>query len=232
MEIVAIIIMILVGFSFMLKLTYLPTYGRVVICVVCALFVGMNWNTATEQSKTQIADWLQNPELMLDVAILLTIDVCLQITFCIMESGYIFGENLPKAASLIRKITLWIPGILLFIALYALLVEVVFLFPGADFKLIAWTLAFAFFAVGTISPGIIKWGLPEKDLRLEIIFMINAMIALLGIVATVNGRTAVTGTNTVEWQPLLSVIILLMVGSFAGLLLFKRNNNKKLSKIK
>ena len=32
-----------------------------------------------------------------------------------------------------------------------------------------------------------------RDLRLELFFLTNALVAILGIVATVNGRTAVEG---------------------------------------
>lgn len=232
MEIVVIVIMLLVSFSLILKLTYLPAWGRVSICMISALFIGLSWESASGQSKTQISDWLQNPDLMLDMAVLLTVDVFIQIAFCILNTRKISGETLSKAGNYIHLITLYIPGILVFPALYALLVEVIFSFTGIDFNLLAWSLAFAIFVSGIVLTFAMQWIIPEKDLRLEMIFMINAMIALLGVVATVNGRTAVTGTNTVEWQALLGVVALLLIGATAGFFIFKRNNNKKLSHLK
>ena len=56
--------------------------------------------------------------------------------------------------------------------------------------------------------------------------MINALIAMLGVVATVNGRTAVAGTNSVEWQPLGGFLLILIVAAFAGFVLFRRKQKK------
>ena len=66
METVVFVLMILVCFNFMLKQTYRKLRSVLVISVICALFVGLMWPYAIEQSKTQIVDWLANPELILD----------------------------------------------------------------------------------------------------------------------------------------------------------------------
>lgn len=84
MEIVIVIIMLLVGFNFVLKLTYHNLLGKLLTCAVAALFVGLMWEEATTQSKTQISDWLNRPELMLDTSVLLTVDVFFQVAFCVM----------------------------------------------------------------------------------------------------------------------------------------------------
>ena len=75
------VLMILVCFNFMLKQTYRKLLSILVISVVCALFVGLMWPYAIEQSKTQIADWLANPELMLDTSVVLSVEVVLQMAF-------------------------------------------------------------------------------------------------------------------------------------------------------
>lgn len=232
MEIVISIIMILVGFSVLLKLTYLPVWGRIVISFVFALFVAFSWNFAANQSKTQITEWIQNPELMLDIAVILTLDVFLQITFCITSSSLVFGQRLSRSAAIIQAVSLWVPGILIFPVLLALLVEVIFSFPGSDFSTVAWVLAAIIFTICFTIPYLIKIILPEKDIRLELIFMVNALIALLGIVATVNGRTAVTGTDSANLKTLVGVMALFIVGATAGYILFKRKRNKLINNIK
>ena len=47
------------------------------IAVVATLFVGLMWPYAIQQSKTQIADWLANVQLMLDTSVVLTVEVAL-----------------------------------------------------------------------------------------------------------------------------------------------------------
>ncbi len=226
MEIVIAIIMVLVAVSVVLKLTYLPEWGRIVVSLVLALFAGMSWTFAVTQSKTQIDAWILDPELMLNVAVLLTVDVFLQLSFCIMSAESMFGERMSRCGRIIREITLWIPGLLIFPTLLALLVKVIFSFPGMDFTTIAWSLGAVVFIAGMVLPFLIKTVIPEKDLRLELIFMINTMIALLGVVATVNGRTAVAGVNDVDWKTLVGVLSLLIVCAAAGYIMFKRKQNK------
>ncbi len=228
MEILLVIIMILTVVSALLKLTYLPACGRPFVGVICAISVWMSRELAAGQSKTQIDNRLQNPKMMLDVSVLLTIDVALQIAFCILSAKVISHEKLSMVENISRLLTLWMPGILIFPVLFALLVEVIFSFPGMDFATTAWGLAlFVLFAFIGL-PYLFKFIIPETDIRLELLFILNAMIALLGILATVNGRTAVEGTDSIEWAPLITVATVLSVGIIAGFLIFKRNNNKKI----
>jgi len=56
--------------------------------------------------------------------------------------------------------------------------------------------------------------------------MLHALIALLGIIATVNGRTAVAGTNSVDVFALSGVIGLLVIGGIIGYLLYLRKERK------
>ena len=59
-------------------------------------------------------------------------------------------------------------------------------------------------------------------------FLINLLTAALGIIATFNGRTAATGTNSVEWDALAGVFGLLLLGTITGIII----NRYKLSKLK
>lgn len=69
--------MILVCFSFVLKQTFHGVKEIMIILVLVAFFVGMTWPLDIEQSKTQIAAWIADQKLMLDMAVLLSIDVAL-----------------------------------------------------------------------------------------------------------------------------------------------------------
>lgn len=229
MELVVIIVMFLVIFSVLLKMTFIPQYLCVPVCIALAFFVGESWEYAASQSKTQIADWLQNPELMLNMAVLLTIDVLMQISFCALEAKRLSGESLSKTENAARYITMCIPGILIFPTLLAILVVSIFAFPGVDFITIAWSLAAIIIIVGSLGPLMLKWLLPDWDLRLELMFMINVLIAILGVVATVNGRTAMFGTNSIEWQPLVGIILILLCGSSCGFLIFLRKSQKNIN---
>ena len=69
--------------------------------------------------------------------------------------------------------------------------------------------------------------LPEKEIRLELLFLTHALTAILGIVATVNGRTAMDGTGDVDWKAFLGLSGLIVAGGFLGLLLYRYRLSKR-----
>ena len=72
--------------------------------------------------------------------------------------------------------------------------------------------------------------MPEKELRLELFFLTNALVAILGIVATVNGRTSAAGVSEIDWQALAGVLVITLAGGIIGLVWWNfRNRNKQKS---
>ncbi len=231
MEIVVIIIMLLVGFSFVLKLTCLKPVGRIAVSAAAAVFVLLVCDAASSQSKTQIADRLEQPALMLDVSVLLTVDVAFQICFCVLAAKAIAGIVSP-ARRVAIAVCRYVPGLLIFPVLFAMLTALIFAMPGADFAGIARAVALGVLIVAPLLAAGLKWLVPEADIRLEVIFMVNMLIAALGVVATVNGRTAAVGTNSVDTGALGGIAAILACGFVAGLFINRLITRKKLSKIK
>lgn len=230
METVVIIIMVAVGFSFILKLTFHRLSGAIALALVASAFVFLTYDEATSQSKTQIADWLQNPSLMLDTSVWLTIDVTFQICFCAIAAKKMSGD-FSKKDKIAYQIFLWIPGLLIYPVLFSALTQLIFALPGTNFIVIGWSATAVVFVAVPPMTYFFKWLLPETDIRLELLFMVNLLIAALGIVATVNGRTAAVGTNNVDWYALSTVFGLLAVGCVAGFFLSRFIINRKINKI-
>ena len=115
----------------------------------------------------------------------------------------------------------WFPGILIFPVLFSGLVYLIFSFPGVSFSLVAWSMAAGVLILISAGTLFLRYLLPEKELRLELLFLTNALTAILGIIATVNGRTAVTGVSEVDWGALAGLIIMLAGGGLIGLVIYK-----------
>lgn len=224
MQTVVLVLMILTVFNFMLKQTFHRWYYILAVAVVAALFTGLMWPVAIEQSKSQIASWLENSTLMLDTSVLLTIEVAVQMGFCLLAANQLTGGIGKRITCWIYRVLWFFPGILIFAVLFSLLVTVIFQFPGVSFAVIAWVLAAIVLVVVPLGTWLLRWLLPEKDIRLELLFLTNALVAILGIVATVNGRTAVEGISEVNWPALAALLGLLLVGIAIGMLLRKRTN--------
>lgn len=217
METVVLVLMILVCFNFMLKQTYRKLWSVVALAVVCALFVGLAWPWAIEQSKTQIADWLANPALMLDTSVVLTVEVALQMSFCMLAVHMQTTGPVKRRTLWTYKLLRWFPGILIFPVLFSGLVALIFSFPGVSFSLIAWSMAGGVQVLIPLGSYLLRQLLPEKELRLELLFLANALIAILGIIATVNGRTAMTSVSEVEWGALGGLLCIVAAGALIGL---------------
>lgn len=230
METVVIIIMALVSFSFILKLTFHRPAGALILVIAAASVIIFTYDEAASQSKSQIADWLQNPAMMLDTSVWLTIDVAFQLCFCSICAKKYFG-GLSKKESIVYRICLWFPGLLIFPVLFAALTQLIFAMPGTDFALIGWFSAGVLLVATPIIVLNIKRILPETDIRVELLFIINLLIAALGIVATVNGRTAAVGTNAVEWDALTGVFALLIIGLVTGVIYNKIMTDRQINKL-
>ena len=210
----------------MVKQTYRKVRSVAVISIIAALFTGLMWPYAIEQSKTQITDWLADTALMLDVSVILTVEVVVQMAFCMLAAHVMTSGRLKKRTIWLYKALRWFPGILIFPVLFSALVWAIFSFPGRSFSMIAWTMAAIVLIIIPSGSYAVRWLLPEKELRLEIFFLSNALTAVLGIIATVNGRTAVAGINNVDWTALAALFVILLVGGIIGLVVYNHRKVK------
>ena len=90
-----------------------------------------------------------------------------------------------------------------------------------SFPLVAWSLAAVVAAVIPLGRWALKHLLPEREIRLELLFLANALIAILGVIATVNGRTAVAGITAVDWPSLGGVMAFVAAGLLLGMAVFR-----------
>ncbi len=223
METVVMLIMLLVGLSFLLKLSFMRPLPMIAEAAVIALVAVGSTDAAALQSKSQIGEWLQSPGLMLDVAVLLTVDVAAQIAFCIVSVG---GRG-SLGMRILRGALLYFPGLLIFPVVFYLLVQLIFALTGTGFATVGYTLGASLLAGCPLVALGVRFLLPEPPLRLELIFDLNCIIALLGIIATVNGRTATVGVNEVSLPALGTIAALLLCGAAAGFFLYHRKINKQ-----
>lgn len=218
--------MLLVGLGFLIKLAFARPAVIVAVGVVCALFVGLAWPWAVDRSRAQIAYWLSRSDLMRDTSVLLCLDVAVSMAYCILAASLRSGAKVKKSTLVGCRLLRLYPGLTVFVVLFFVLLAAIFNFPGCDFPTVAWTLAAV---VGVAVPALafgVRWLVPEKELRLEIMFLLNMFIAMLAVIATVNGTTAVTGVESVEWVPLAGVLSIVAAGALCGYLVIRRKMNK------
>ena len=223
--------MILVCFSFVLKQTFHGVKEIMVIAVLVAFFVGLSWPFAIEQSKTQIAAWIADQKLMLDMAVLLSVDVALTMLFCVHHVDLKTSEHVSRRKWMFYIALKYFPGLLVFPVLLSLLVMMIFMLPGMSFQVVAWTLAVALLVLVPALTYGIRWLLPERPIRLELLFLVEVLLGLMGIVGTVNGNTAVAGIDSVDLKSLLGVVGIVIVGMALGLCYYRVKMQKLSQKL-
>ena len=216
MTTVVLILMILVCFNFLLKQTFVTRNILAITTLVLGIFAAFMWQVAIEQSKTQIIDWLHDTALMRNIAAILSIDVVVQLTFCIFTVRSAGSRGNTLRSRIIVKGLLFYPGFIIFPVVFALLVQLIFLTPGVSFTLVSTSLGVAILFAVPLGRMALRTILPESDLRLEILFLSNVLVALVGIVATVNGETQNAPVNTVDIASLIGFVFLLFIGGVIG----------------
>lgn len=228
MKTVVLVIMILICFNFCLKQTFLKLWQMCISSFLCALFVGMIWPCAIEQSRQQIEAWLADQPLMLDTSVLLTLEALWQMAFCLLAGKLLYEGKVKPSVIVYYRILRFFPGILILAVLFAAEVALIYQLPGVGFTTTAWSMALAVIVLLPAISWLVGWLLPEKDLRLEILFLCNALLLLLGIVSTVNGTTNFKGSDAIEWTALGAFLLLAFVCALIGWMRSRKTLNTKL----
>lgn len=227
MDTVVLVLMLLTAFNFLLKQTFWKAIAVGVIAAICAVFAGLMWPYAIEQSKSQIANWLGNQPLMLDTSVILSIEVCIQMAYAMLAVHVANDYPVKPHMIVMYRFLRWFPGVLIFPVLFSGLVYLIFAFPGISFQTIAWSYATFILVVIPCGRYLLLYLLPEKELRLELFFLANALVAILGIVATVNRKTSAAGVSEIDWKALLGVTVIALTGGALGLVWWNIRSKRK-----
>ena len=209
MDTIVLILILLTAFNFLLKQTFWKPVAVGAAAGIATIFVILLWPYAIEQSKTQIADWLSDNQLMLDTSVVLTLEIVVQMAFCLLAVHVANYSPVKNRMMVAYRLLYWFPGVLIIPVLFFGLTQAIFSFPGVSFKLIAWLFGLFVFVVIPFGRWLIRW-----------LFLTNALVAILGIIATVNGRTAVEGVGDVDWSALTGCVVLFLVGAIAGWMVY------------
>ena len=138
MDTIVLILILLTAFNFLLKQTFWKPVAVGAAAGIATIFVILLWPYAIEQSKTQIADWLSDNQLMLDTSVVLTLEIVVQMAFCLLAVHVANYSPVKNRMMVAYRLLYWFPGVLIIPVLFFGLTQAIFSFPGVSFKLIAW----------------------------------------------------------------------------------------------
>ncbi|MDR1518483.1 MAG: hypothetical protein LBS52_10455 [Dysgonamonadaceae bacterium] len=205
MEYIIQLLILFILLSALLKLSFWKLWQTAVFALFLAAFVIVAQRWAVLQSKTQLTDFLNNVKIMQDTAVLITIESALGFAFCFAELRVMFGL---KKARWWQALLRCYPGLLALPVLFYLQTQLIFAMPGSDFTLLTSLFATALFLGFPLLSLCLAWLCPEKELRLEIYFLVNLFVCIIGLITTVSGET----TYTAARNPLNVKAVLLSLG--------------------
>lgn len=172
METLIALITLLLVLSFLLKGTFLPRWGRITAGVLLAVFVRLVIPWLAKQPASVVSGWITSPDKMLDGAVCIVLEVALMTAFCF-----------SRPAGRFRFLRAY-PGLLAFPAVCRAWSLVLFSRPGIDFTRFAWLASLGTLAVALGATWLLRKLLPEEEVRLEGLFLINLFLLLATIAAT------------------------------------------------
>lgn len=186
MQYIIFVLILFILINAMLKLSFWRWWQVVLFSAILGGFVLAVTSYAAEQSKSELSSWLNNPKIMQNVAVLITIESVIIFGFAFMQLRQALGTEVKKY--LMLPLTIY-PGLLLIPILYFMLAQLFFALPGVSFSTVAYVLAISVFILFPL----FSWGftklLPEEELRLEVMFIVNLFVCIIGLITTVNGET-------------------------------------------
>lgn len=208
MEQVLFVLMLFIVINNAVKLSFWKWWQVGLFSLIAAASVVVMYPYAILQSKTQIADYLQNIGALQNMAILVTAESAIGFGFCVAYLRGVYGKKKPWW----RQLLWWYPGLLLFPVLFYVLTEFIFLMTGVSFTTTTYVIAATVLVLLPLIAKVMAWFVPESDLRIELHFLISLFICILGLLSTVNGQTVYTPQEEpINWNAVLLSLVLFAV---------------------
>lgn len=234
MELIISILMLFIVMNCVLKVSFWKWWQAALFGVVCGVFVAATYPYAILQSKTQIADYLGNTVALQDMAVIITIESVICFAYCVAVLRGWFGQREKWWVKPLK----WYPSLLIFPVLFYLQTELIFSFSGVSFTALSYGLAVAVVVLLPLLCVFFRYLLPEKDLRLEVHFLVSLFVCIIGLLTTVNGNVTYQAVEQpTNWKALAVsfglFLILFLIGmvwnKLKWIVLQKRGERRKLS---
>lgn len=191
MELIIQILMMFVFLGCCLRLSFWKWWQSMIFSAICTVFILWSYQYSILQSKTQIIDYLNNVKMMQNMAVLITIESVICISFCFASLRKSTKNSKNKFIDLLK----FYPGILIFPVLFYVMTQLIFNLSGVSFSTISYVIALVTFLALPLISQLLKRLLNEYEFRLEVYFLVCLFICALGLITTVSGEVVYTAVE-------------------------------------
>lgn len=214
MELIVQFLMLIVCLVASVKLSHAPRWVSWVYALAVGVFLYMTSDLASSQTRSGIGGYIENRELREYIAILVTLESMIFVLFTFVSFRRDQGKERPclKLRHWVQEILTFYPSLLVFPALFYAQTNLIFALPGIDFGHISLGLAVGMALFFVIMPWLMRYLLPEREMRLEILFLSSLFIFVLGLITTVDDKmTYAAPEYELPWRGLLLALGLFVV---------------------
>lgn len=180
MEYVFFALAVLITLSLFLKVSFFPKWGIGAVALGFAVWIGVLTPWLTDLSKPQLMSMLERRDYLQNLSLALIIEAVLMIAYCM---SCFASENLSRGRIWGLKLLRSYPGLMFGVVQGYVVGISLFMWPGLDFTILRIGAAGASLLLVSLGAWGLKWLLPEKSLRWELLFILNIFIILLSVVA-------------------------------------------------
>ncbi len=197
MESLVQLLMLLVCLVAVIKLSLAHKWLNLAFALLLFAFTLWIKDFCSEETIAGISMYIEQKSLRESMAILLTLEGLV----------YMLYAFAPK-----KKVLAFYPSLLIFPILYYTETNLFFAFAGEDFFLVALLLALAVLSLFVALPYLIKWLVPEEEIRLELLFLSSIIMTVLGLLTTVDDRLSYEAPPTeIPLRGLLIALVLFVI---------------------
>jgi len=227
MALIITVLMLFVALNCAAKLSLWPWRQRFLFSAAVALFTWWSQRYAVLQSKTQLADLLQNVAALQNMAVIVTIESAVNFGFC---SRWLNDAYSAQGCKWWESLLRWYPSLLVFPVMFYLLTQTMFMAVGVDFGVSAAAVAaVALVGLPLLAEGF-KLYMPDGDGRVELHVLLSCFVCVLGLISTVTGKIVYRSTEEpVNWRMVcvaVAVFAVLFAAGFIGSRLKWKLTNK------
>ncbi len=183
MQTLIIILFILAFLSLTLQLSLIEKkFSTIIFYVLAVVILYFLYPYAIEQSYAKFKSLIQNAHIMSNIMVLQIVECLLGLLFSIFLIRTYYKERVYK----FFKFFNYFPGLIIFPAIFYAESAVFLNISGMDFQFLAIMIALVLPAIIIGMKIIIKFLIPEYDLRLELKFILHILQLVTAVIISIN----------------------------------------------
>lgn len=221
---ILVVLILFIVLNCVFKLSMWCMWQRFIFSVMLGVFTYTCVGIASQQSKTQLALWMQDTAVLQNIAVLITVESIACCVFCflylVMQRDEMFESYRRRRLREISYAVLhWYPSLLMFPVVFYLLAQLMFVAIGMTFRSMGLLPALGIAVLLPLLSEGVRWLLPDEEGRVEMHLLLSLFVCIFGWLTTQTSQMVYLAPDSpVSWQNILLTVAGFIIFFSTGLL--------------